>query len=368
MGEKINSLTKKQILFLAAGIAAIIIIIVICSIVAVNHNKIDLADAYTVKVEGIDTQGTARCEINEKSLETILLGKNIDAFRGNILLESMKCNLSKKDNLKNGDKIIITTTYDETVAKQLNLSFKNTEKVIEVSGLTKGKEVDVFKDLKVTYTGTSPDGEVSAISTSSDPFISKVNFIPSKEKVSNGDKITIEAVFDKEEAITQKALVKEKTKAYTVSGLPEYLKHYSQLNSDNVKVLGEMVDKSLTQFLDHNMILYPSFNPFIDHHMTYNALKHEKCVVVTRKSNVDVPFGFPLHNAFILISSAEVYDNGKQVATTYLATPIQEVIISTDKSIQGKAEKPKDYDTLDEAEASVQKDYSSYNIEIANNN
>ena len=274
----------------------------------------------------------------------------------------MECSLNKTDNLKNGDKITATITFDETVAKQLNLSFKNTEKVIEVSGLPKGKEIDVFKDLKVTYTGISPEGKVSAVSTSRDPFISKINFVSSKDKVSNGDKITVEAKYTTQDAIAHQALIKEKIKEYTVSGLPEYLKSYNQLSGNNVNTLDEMADKAIARFLDKNMLVYPSFNPLIDHHVTYKALKHEKRMVVTRKSNANIPFGFPYHDAYILISSAEVYDNGKQVATTYLVTPIQEVIIATDKSIQGKAEEPKDYDTLDEAEKAVREDYSSYNI------
>ena len=127
-----------------------------------------------------------------------------------------------------------------TVAKQLNLSFKNTEKVIEVSGLTKGKEVDIFKDLKVTYTGISPDGKVSLVNDSNDPFVSIVTFKSSKDKVANGDKIIVEADYTNQDAIEHKALVKESKKSYLVSGLTEYISKIIQVDSKTLPDIKSM--------------------------------------------------------------------------------------------------------------------------------
>ena len=375
MGEKIKSLTKKQkIVFLTAGIAAIVIIIVICSIVVVDHNKIDLANVYTVKVEGIDTQGMAKCQINEKSLETILIGKNVDAIKGNILLESMKCNLSKTDNLKNGDKITVTITYDETVANQLNLSFKNTRKEVEVSGLAKGKEVDVFKDLKVTYTGTSPDGKVSLINNSSDPFISIVTFKSSKDKVANGDRIIVEAIYPDRDAIAHKALVKETKKSYSVSGLPEYISKANQIDKKALSDIRSMSDKlieeklqiktSIPSFINHlsNLNTAPDFT--FGENYSYKNIQLQKAYLYTLKNNTDVYASYFKHNAAITISSVDIIANGKSVGTAYMTAEIKDAIINNGK-INGTQENCGQYNSFEEAQQAAENYYGSsdYNVE-----
>lgn len=369
MMEKIKSLTKKQkIILLASGMALITIIVIVCSIVAADQNKVDLADTYTITVEGLNTQGTASCEINKKSIEAALLGKKIDIFRADMFAESVKCNLNKKENLKNGDKVTAQLTYDEAVAKQLNLSFKNTEKEINVSGLAKGREVDVFQNIQVSFTGTSPDGEVSIVNKSTDPFVSKVTFSPVEEKVANGDKVTIKAVYDNQEAISQKVIVKKESKEYAVSNLPEYLKNSKQLSGNNIKTLNSLAEKEIQKFFDHNTLIFPSMDIFEDHHTTYKNLKHKEYMLVTPKDDNSYFCGAPSYNSYLLISSADVYDNGKKVAPTYLVTSIPDVIISTDKNVQGKTENPNDYDTIDEAQKAIEDKYSKYNIEKVNLN
>lgn len=161
---------------MVTGGIAFVAIIVIALIFIAQQNKIDLADIYKVEVNGLDTQGTASYQIDKDRLSTTLLSKNVDFFSANMFIETIKCDLDKKENLKNGDKITAKITYDQTLAKQLNVTFRNIEKVINVSGLEKGTEVDVFKDIQVSFTGTSPDGSVSISNKSSDPFVSEVTF------------------------------------------------------------------------------------------------------------------------------------------------------------------------------------------------
>ena len=55
------------------GIVVIAVIVAISVSIIADNNKINLANTYIVKVEGIDTQGTASCQINKKALKQFLL-------------------------------------------------------------------------------------------------------------------------------------------------------------------------------------------------------------------------------------------------------------------------------------------------------
>ncbi len=373
MGEKIKSLTKKQKIWLfTIGIVVIAVIVAISVSIIADNNKINLADTYIVKVEGIDTQGTASCQINKKSLETILAQRNIDASKTNTLLTSMKCSLNKTDNLKNGDKITAIITFNDTVARQLNLSFKNTEKVIEVSGLPKGKEIDVFKDLKVTYTGISPEGKVSAVSISRDPFISKINFVSSKDKVSNGDKIMVEAKYTTQEAIAYKALVKETKKTYSVSGLPEYLSKANQLGSRNLsdiksmsdELIGETLKISTPYFINHIPDLHADPTFTLGDNYSYTNIQLKRAYMYTMKENnnlIILPFKY---NAIYTVSSVDIIANGKVVGTTFMTAEIDDAILNKGK-LSGTGKNANQFNTEEDIQKSEDERFASsqFNVE-----
>lgn len=372
MVERIMELSTKKKIGTLASIAVIVIIVIVAfSMMATESNKIDLTDICSVKVDGLDTQGTASCQIDDKKLETILISKKVDAFRGNAFINSMKCNLSKRDNLKNGDKITATITYDETVARQLNLSFKNTEIKIEVSGLAMGKEVDVFKDLKVSYTGVSPDGNVSLVNNSSDPFVSIVTFKSSKDKVANGDKIIVEAIYPERDAITQKALVKETKRSFSVSGLPEYLSKAKQVDPKLLpdikamsdELIGENLKMSIPSFVNHlsNLNAAPEFT-YGDSY-SYKNIQLQKAYIYTMKDNTNSFASFK-HNSVLTVSSVDIIANEKTVGTAYMTATIEDAILNNGK-INGDKKNSGHYNSLEEAQQAAENYYgsSNYNVE-----
>lgn len=371
--EKLKNLPqKRKIILFAAGIAAIVAVIVFCSIIAADRNKIDLSEDYTVKIEGLDTRGTASCQINEKKLETTLMGKNSDFIRDNLLMESMKYDLSKRDNLKNGDKITVTITYDDAIAKQLNLSFKNMKRQIDVSGLPEGKEVDVFKDLKVSYTGVSPEGKVSLINNSNDPFASIVTFRPSKEKVANGDKIIVEAVYSDQDATEHKALVKVSKKSYSVSGLPEYVTKANQFNSKNLLNIKSINDKqvkdelklSIPSFVNHLADLNTAPDFTFEDNYSYKNIQLKQAYLYTQTDNADNHTLYFKHNSVCTVSSVDIIANGKTVGTAYMVAEIRDAIIDNGK-INGTDEGCGHYNSFEEAQQAAKDYYSSsgYNVE-----
>ena len=369
----IEKLVHNKKALTVAGIFFVVLITILI-VVFTNMNKIDLSSYAVIKVDGLNTRGKASYHIDNKAIETALLDKNIDIIQAEMFIQTIRCDLDKTENLKNGDKITAKLTYDKTLADQLKINLKNSDNTVTVSGLPEGKEIDAFKDIKVSYSGISPEGNVSVINNSSDPFISKITYSPSKESVSNGDKITINALYDTEESIKQKVLIKNESKEYTVSGLPEYVFSSKQFKPNSTNQLTTMVNKSIDTYLKQS-------TPFIINHIenrktsqfftlgdkyTYKNVKPLKSFLITVKNNSQQLFYSFDYNEYYRISSVDLYANGQLVGTTYINTYIDDILIDHDK-LQGEIGSSYQEATLDKAISTIEERNSNYNIEPINN-
>ncbi len=364
-----NFLHDKKKVLISLGILLLILIVVF---MAISNNKIDLSPYTVIKVEGLNTRGTASYHINNKTLETTLLEKKTDIINAEMFIESIQCNLDKTENLKNGDKITVKLTYDKTLADQLKLSFKNTEKTITVTGLPEGKEIDVFKDLKVSYSGVSPEGNVSLINNSSDPFVSEILYTSSKEKVSNGDKITITATYDREESVKQRVLIKTKSKEYTVSGLPEYIFSSKQLNNNINKKLIDLINEQINKYMKVSILSIVNKIPntsnyyYKSDNLSYSNIKIHKSYIITPKGKTY--FGV-WHNRISCIYSVDLSANNKKIGTMYLSQSIADAIINnSDVYINKDKQVLTDFhgNSLLEVKDSFENEYTSSNIESIN--
>lgn len=370
MVKKFKELLQKQKKALVTGGIAFVAIIVIALIFIAQQNKIDLADIYKVEVNGLDTQGTASYQIDKDRLSTTLLSKNVDFFSANMFIETIKCDLDKKENLKNGDKITAKITYDQTLAKQLNVTFRNIEKVINVSGLEKGTEVDVFKDIQVSFTGTSPDGSVSISNKSSDPFVSEVTFFPPEGTVANGDRITVNAIYDDQEAIAQKVIVKQDNKDYTVSGLPEYLMKSTQLSQDITDQINTLTEKTINTYVNQSAAFFINHIPnrmtstMYSLGDTYSCknIVNQQAYLITAKENSSTAYTPFKHSQYWVISAVDIYANNKKESTTYISTKVTDVIINN-KKIDASSASSTRQDSLEKAKQYVEELNSAYNIE-----
>lgn len=368
--EKLRELAQKKKKALVTGGIAFVIIIAIALIIIAQHNVIDLADTYRVEVEGLDTQGTASYQIDKERLSTTLLSKNVDFFGANMFVKTIECNLDKKENLKNGDKVTAKITYDQTLAKQLNITFKNTEKVVAVSGLEKGTEVDVFKDIVVSFAGTSPDGSVSIINKSSDPFVSEVTFLPPDGKVANGDIISVDVIYDDQEAIAQKVIVKQNSKDYTVSGLPEYLMKSTQLSQNITDQINMLTEKTINAYVNQSAAFFINHIPNRTSSTVYTLgdtytcknIVNQQVYIITAKENSSTAYTPFKHSQYWVISSVDIYANNKKEGTTYISTKVTDVIINNKKT-EALSSSATRQDSLEKAKQYVEELNSSYNIE-----
>lgn len=175
MGEKKLFCGKKKII--VAVICIVVVAIIAVVLVAIQQQKIDVSSYANVKVEGLNTQGIASDTFDSDTFTADLAKKqHINIIAANTFARTIHCDLNHEKSLKNGDVIQMSIRYDATLASQLGVKLKNFQKSITVTGLPEGKEIDAFKDIKVSYSGISPEGKVSIINNSTDPFLSSMSY------------------------------------------------------------------------------------------------------------------------------------------------------------------------------------------------
>lgn len=96
----------------------------------VNYN-----DYLRVKFAGKDGEGTATVEVDEEQLKLDLSKMEdclVDYFKQD---EYIIINVEPRTNLKNGDKVTITVTFDENINGKNRLKFYSDEVSYDVTGL-----------------------------------------------------------------------------------------------------------------------------------------------------------------------------------------------------------------------------------------
>ena len=145
----------------------------------------------------------------------------------------IKANFDKKKNLKNGDKVKVTVTYDEEYLKEYNIKLTDTEFEITVKNLEKGKKYDPFdKDIiSVTFEGIDGNGRMDYTLNDDDYYFSYD--YDKYSGLSNGDEVEFTATCYADvkkagdsyyfEADDEYYLIENKkiTKKYKVEGLTE---------------------------------------------------------------------------------------------------------------------------------------------------
>lgn len=199
--EKIKA--KPAIVAVPAAILVVLIvgIIILCNIL--KYQVINAEDILDVKFEGVDGYGTASVSLDYDKIDKLELKKAKDVVEEStmrIALYSTTANgdsritadVDKKENLKNGDKVKVTVTYNKDYLKKNKIKLKNTEFDVEVTELSEGEKIDFFKGVKVTFEGNDGNGYASVDTSDAYDFI-YFKYDSYADDLSNGDTYTVTA-------------------------------------------------------------------------------------------------------------------------------------------------------------------------------
>lgn len=158
---------------------------------------------------------------------------------------SFKINGKKTDKTKalsNGDILEIIVSSKQSVNKHYHKKFISGSYKYKVSGLIEGQEVSVFDKsmTEVTFQGVDGDGTIE-IKSEGEIF----DFVSiEEEKVrsdySNGDKVTLKAIYNEQKLAEAGYYLKEEKKEYTVKGLSTYVESSEEIPQKEFERLKQM--------------------------------------------------------------------------------------------------------------------------------
>lgn len=264
---KNNKISKKALAGIGAGV---VVLLVAGGIVNNNRKTIDLNKFLVVETQGYDGYGTAKVNINwdaiEKKYKSRLSFKNLrtakslkDVYGDSIspieFLED-RVSVETEDSeyyVSNGDKVAYTWTVSKDIASDLNCKIKYKDGEEKISGLEKTKKTDVFKNVSVSFEGTSPNGTATVTYNGGEIGMDCFSYEPS-EGLRNGDKVTVKINDNGVNSLAQGfGEVPEKTeKEYTVSGLASSLEKIDQIDKDSLKAMQQQASDVYNAYMAQN--------------------------------------------------------------------------------------------------------------------
>jgi len=246
-------------------ICIILIVIFLVCLIVMRREKINLNDYLKVEIKGYDTIGMASFEIDYNKLQNDyknVFEKNVSgemkewiSFFGieMLLSEAIDGELTMSQRISNGD--TVTFLWDvnvDEIEEQFKVKFVYDNVETKVSSLEEGKLVDLFEELDVVFTGTTPNGKASIEETFSVPGL-RVS-LDKTSGLKNGDTViaTIKGENGKDvfEVCYENGIIpKEVEKKYIVKGLNSYLNDLNDLPNNALSSMDEQARDVLDTYI-----------------------------------------------------------------------------------------------------------------------
>lgn len=224
--------------------------------------SVDMSKYIKLEYKGFNKHATAKIALDEDKMEEDL-GEDI----AKKLKDRLVLNISNNEELENDDEVEIKISRravdsDGYYFEDIGVNLVSDVVKIKVEGLKDGKEIDAFKDIKVDFSGMSPNINVSISNNSEDEFLKTVEYKASKTSgIANGETITITAVkWDEEMAQEKEITLKETKKEYKVEGQSAYIFSKSEITNDVKTELKSIFVSKATSKANEEYVGYDSEN------------------------------------------------------------------------------------------------------------
>lgn len=196
---------------------------------------ISLENYITYNYEGVDGYGSITAKINTEGIREDYIedisDKELESF--NTFIDNMSIDISKRENLENGDTVIITAIYDKEAMDGAGVKLSKISQEITIEGLIEGELLDLFADIKVNVTGIAPLATATIENNSSNPYIQALGFSLDKEYgFMAGDILNVSCDINVEQAREDGYVVLETTHQYNTQGIKNYVMGVDNLDYD----------------------------------------------------------------------------------------------------------------------------------------
>lgn len=243
--------------------------------------KIDMEPYIVASYTGFNGNATAHFDIDLSGFESEAMSKWKDDGQywsklGDLaaLELTFRFEPSTAENLKNGDKVTVTMTYDENVAKTCGYSLTGTTKKITVEGLSDAIMIDPFDDeifgigeagegkpVRIIFSGISPN-----INTDKSVNYTDITYDVDSYwgVVANGDVVTVTATL-KDYVANQGYALSRTELTIPIEGFDYYVDDLSQLTTEALREIGEKAYQESVRLASSNLVgdasltVYPSY-------------------------------------------------------------------------------------------------------------
>lgn len=216
-----------------------------------GKDDVNLSELIKISLVGYDTEGCIKAEMDASKYSTEM--PELEQ-----VLATVEMDFSKEKHLCNGDVVEITYTYDEELAKELDIKLGDDSSILTVENLPPAEVItleDLFEDVELVFNGTAPALKVTVENNSEHPYIKTMDFVirDEKEFYKKGDTIIVDALFSKEDAIVYRYAVEEGadgySRSYSLDGIASYLTNADQLTQEAREIL---LEEGTKHFRDAN--------------------------------------------------------------------------------------------------------------------
>lgn len=185
----------------------------------------DFAD---ITVVGYTEHGSLSIKVSDAAVNRIYADGKKDKTAALRFAETFRFSYEGQNDddsyFTNGDVVTINVTYDESMAKDLGLTFIDNSFDYTIEGLEDKLEVSPFEGLSVKFSGVAPYGTVQLDKSNCIQYvIDNVTFLCDNHDLSNGDKVIVKAEFNADIAERNGYVFTEDVKKFTVVGLSKYV-------------------------------------------------------------------------------------------------------------------------------------------------
>jgi molybdopterin converting factor small subunit len=208
-------------------------LLLLVTLVACGSRSIDAQSLASIELTGADGFASIAVKTDEQAILTLIeeamseLKDNDEKglerlFKREAALNSIIFTAEKMADLKNGDEINIRASYDEQLAKDAGIKFRNTQFKYLVEGLTDALAIDVKNNVKLLFEGYDGlgtatlelDGEVEAFS-----YAFNFIFQGDKTNLTNGDRVALKVVPNNTVLTSHGKIARETSLSFEVQGL-----------------------------------------------------------------------------------------------------------------------------------------------------
>lgn len=216
--------------------------------------QLDLSQYLKVEFSGVDGKGrVSSYSVDKDKLEDAIRDANDDLSNKERekLMDTIELEVKKNEKLSNGDKVKIDIEWNKRKAERYGIEFVSEEAEVKVSGLKEMKSIDAFKELEISYTGTSPYLKMDVDNESDNDFLQECYYeveYPKKRNYAKiGDKVKVKVNYSEYNSEEYGYVPKADSEEIEVKkgDADAYIDTADQISDEFLKTMSETAQKAI---------------------------------------------------------------------------------------------------------------------------